>query len=431
MGLRGDAGGERSGRVSDSQRAAGRGTAPPATAPQPALLRPRRSRDRRRRLRRASQRAAGARGRQPGAAGPRLAHPAGRGATAGPLRAGRARRADALARQRPQRGGAAAWETRLANYLKRLDIAASEFSYTTEPKIDGLAIALTYEDGVLARGATRGDGRVGEDVTQNLRTIGSIPLRIDDAPALIEVRGEIYLPIAAFKALNERRAEAGEPTFANPRNSPPARSASSIPLSRPNGRSRLDLRDRRRTGTRPGHPHGRDRVALRTRVQGQPRHRPPRRRRGSGRPLPLVGAAARVARLRDRRRRRQDRRAGPVAGAGRGRARAALGDRLEVPADDGDDDGCSTWSGTSAAPGTWSRSRCWSRSTSAASRSHRHPPQRGGPGAQGRQGRRRGGRDAGRRRHPPGRLAADPAPQRKSARNRGHRRNARAAAPRR
>jgi DNA ligase (NAD+) len=112
-----------------------------------------------------------------------------------------------------------AWETRLANYLKRLDIAASEFSYTTEPKIDGLAITLTYEDGVLVRGATRGDGRIGEDVTQNLRTIGSIPLRIEKAPELIEVRGEIYLPIAAFKALNERRAAAEEPTFANPRNS--------------------------------------------------------------------------------------------------------------------------------------------------------------------------------------------------------------------
>ncbi|HEX5526632.1 MAG TPA: NAD-dependent DNA ligase LigA [Solirubrobacterales bacterium] len=112
------------------------------------------------------------------------------------------------------------WENRLANYLKRLDITASEFSYTTEPKIDGLAVTLTYEDGVLVRGATRGDGRVGEDVTQNLRTIGSVPLRVSgDAPSLVEVRGEIYLPIAAFKALNERRAEAGEPTFANPRNS--------------------------------------------------------------------------------------------------------------------------------------------------------------------------------------------------------------------
>ena len=112
-----------------------------------------------------------------------------------------------------------AWETRIRNHLKRLDISAAEFSYTTEPKIDGLAMSLTYEDGVFTRGATRGDGRIGEDVTQNLRTIGSIPLRIDDAPEFVEVRGEVYLPIADFKALNERRAEAGEPTFANPRNS--------------------------------------------------------------------------------------------------------------------------------------------------------------------------------------------------------------------
>jgi len=112
-----------------------------------------------------------------------------------------------------------AWETRIRNHLKRLDISAAEFSYTTEPKIDGLAISLTYEEGVFTRGATRGDGRIGEDVTQNLRTIGSIPLRIEDAPPLVEVRGEVYLPIADFKALNERRVEAGEPAFANPRNS--------------------------------------------------------------------------------------------------------------------------------------------------------------------------------------------------------------------
>ncbi len=112
-----------------------------------------------------------------------------------------------------------AWETRIRNHLKRLDISAAEFSYTSEPKIDGLAISLTYENGVLVRGATRGDGRVGEDVTRNLRTIGAIPLRIEDAPALVEVRGEVYLPIADFKALNERRAAAGEPAFANPRNS--------------------------------------------------------------------------------------------------------------------------------------------------------------------------------------------------------------------
>jgi DNA ligase (NAD+) len=111
-----------------------------------------------------------------------------------------------------------AWEKRVRNLLDRYDIPASAFGYTTEPKIDGLAISLTYEDGVLVRGATRGDGRVGEDVTHNLRTIKAIPLRIPEAPVLVEVRGEVYLPIAAFRALNERRAEAGEPTFANPRN---------------------------------------------------------------------------------------------------------------------------------------------------------------------------------------------------------------------
>jgi DNA ligase (NAD+) len=91
--------------------------------------------------------------------------------------------------------------------------------FVTEPKIDGLAISLVYEDGVLVRGATRGNGEVGEDVTQNLRTIGAIPLRVEDAPALLEVRGEIYMPLAAFARLNEQRAEAGEPTFMNPRNS--------------------------------------------------------------------------------------------------------------------------------------------------------------------------------------------------------------------
>jgi hypothetical protein len=95
-----------------------------------------------------------------------------------------------------------------------------------------------YEDGVLVRGATRGNGEVGEDVTQNLRTIGAIPLRVDDAPPLLEVRGEIYLPLAAFARLNEQRAAAGEPTFMNPRNSAPARSASSTRAGRPRARCR-------------------------------------------------------------------------------------------------------------------------------------------------------------------------------------------------
>jgi DNA ligase (NAD+) len=112
-----------------------------------------------------------------------------------------------------------AWEGRIHNFLKRRDISASEFSYTTEPKIDGLAISLTYEDGGFVRGATRGDGAVGEDVTRNLLTIEEIPREISDAPPFIEVRGEVYLSIAAFKAVNELRAEEGLPTFANPRNS--------------------------------------------------------------------------------------------------------------------------------------------------------------------------------------------------------------------
>jgi DNA ligase (NAD+) len=111
-----------------------------------------------------------------------------------------------------------AWEKRLHNRLDRLDIGAAEIEYVTEPKIDGLAVSLTYEEGRLVRGATRGDGRVGEDVTQNLRTIRAIPLAIPDPPAFVEVRGEVYLPLQGFERLNEERAAAGEHTFANPRN---------------------------------------------------------------------------------------------------------------------------------------------------------------------------------------------------------------------
>jgi DNA ligase (NAD+) len=113
----------------------------------------------------------------------------------------------------------AAWVVRSERYLARQGVEMGDVRFVSEPKIDGLAISLVYENGVLVRGATRGNGEVGEDVTQNLRTIGAIPLRVDDAPPLLEVRGEIYLPLAAFARLNEQRAEAGEPTFMNPRNS--------------------------------------------------------------------------------------------------------------------------------------------------------------------------------------------------------------------
>lgn len=89
--------------------------------------------------------------------------------------------------------------------------------FSVEPKIDGLSVALTYENGVLVRGATRGDGVVGEDVTGNVRTIGSIPLRLTE-PVSLTVRGEVYMPRAAFEKLNMAREAAGEALFANPRN---------------------------------------------------------------------------------------------------------------------------------------------------------------------------------------------------------------------
>ena len=112
-----------------------------------------------------------------------------------------------------------AWIARMRNHLAREGIEDPAFEFVCEPKIDGLAMSLLYRDGVFERGATRGNGEVGEDVTHNLRTIGAIPLRIDDAPPLVEVRGEVYMSLPDFTALNERRAEAGLSTFMNPRNS--------------------------------------------------------------------------------------------------------------------------------------------------------------------------------------------------------------------
>jgi DNA ligase (NAD+) len=112
-----------------------------------------------------------------------------------------------------------AWVARMTGHLGREGIVRSNFEYVVEPKVDGLAVSLLYRDGMLERGATRGNGEVGEDVTHNLRTIGHIPLRIEDAPPLLEVRGEVYMSLKDFAAVNERRAEAGLSTFMNPRNS--------------------------------------------------------------------------------------------------------------------------------------------------------------------------------------------------------------------
>ena len=108
----------------------------------------------------------------------------------------------------------AAWHKRVSNLL-----GGRQFDLVCEPKIDGLAVALTYIDGLFVTGATRGDGYRGEDITQNLKTIRSIPLSVPrEAPPRFEVRGEVYLPKAGFKKLNEERAKEGLPLFANPRN---------------------------------------------------------------------------------------------------------------------------------------------------------------------------------------------------------------------
>ncbi|GAJ16056.1 unnamed protein product, partial [marine sediment metagenome] len=107
-----------------------------------------------------------------------------------------------------------AWYTRIVKLT-----GASSFSFTGEHKIDGLAVALTYVNGQLTTGATRGDGFRGENITQNLRTIRSVPLSVSkEAPPRFEVRGEVFLPKVGFHKLNQERAAEGQPLFANPRN---------------------------------------------------------------------------------------------------------------------------------------------------------------------------------------------------------------------
>ena len=113
-------------------------------------------------------------------------------------------------------GAMGEFDRRVRERLER----AGDITYAAEPKLDGLAISLRYEGGALQQAATRGDGRRGENVSQNVRTIGSVPLRLrgEDWPPLLEVRGEIFMPRKGFEALNARQRELGEKTFVNPRN---------------------------------------------------------------------------------------------------------------------------------------------------------------------------------------------------------------------
>lgn len=109
-----------------------------------------------------------------------------------------------------------AFEKRVLDRLKR----TLELSYSCEPKLDGLAVSILYVNGQLERAATRGDGQTGENITENIRTIANVPLRLrsDNVPQRLEVRGEVFMPKAGFEALNQRQREVGEKVFANPRN---------------------------------------------------------------------------------------------------------------------------------------------------------------------------------------------------------------------
>ena len=109
-------------------------------------------------------------------------------------------------------------EDEVREFDARLRQTVPNAQFSVEPKVDGLSVALEYVDGAFVRGATRGDGRVGEDVTENLKTIRSIPMRLEDAPHRLIVRGEVFMPRTVFKQLNETREKEGKPLFANPRN---------------------------------------------------------------------------------------------------------------------------------------------------------------------------------------------------------------------
>lgn len=106
----------------------------------------------------------------------------------------------------------------LNEFLNKILSEQADAAFSVEPKIDGLSVALEYENGVFVRGATRGDGAVGEDVTENLKTIRSIPMRLEGAPDRLIVRGEVFMPKKSFEKLNARQEALGKPLFANPRN---------------------------------------------------------------------------------------------------------------------------------------------------------------------------------------------------------------------
>ena len=109
-------------------------------------------------------------------------------------------------------------EDEVYDFVRKMKEIHPDAVFSVEAKIDGLSVSLVYENGVFVRGATRGDGEIGEDVTSNLKTIYTVPMKLENAPAYLEVRGEVYMPRKSFEELNRRREENEESTFANPRN---------------------------------------------------------------------------------------------------------------------------------------------------------------------------------------------------------------------
>ena len=161
--------------------------------------------------------------------------PTGRRRAARGAAAGRPRHADAVPRQQLLQGRALrAWHRRMCR-----ELGAAPAGLAGELKIDGVSISLVYEHGRLARAVTRGDGLVGDDVTANARTIRRLPLEVEGAPALLEVRGEVFMPRSVLELLNRHRREEGEPEFANPRNA----TAGAVRLldSRETARRRLSI----------------------------------------------------------------------------------------------------------------------------------------------------------------------------------------------
>ena len=293
-----------------------------------------------------------------------------------------------------------AWYRRAANLVEN-----ERFDMVCEPKIDGLAVALVYENGSFVQGATRGDGLRGENITQNLRTIRSLPLTVrgDGLPPRFEVRGEAYMTRRGFEQLNEERAERGpaplrQPSQRRRRLRAPAR----LPHHRPPAAGHLRLPAR--LGRRPhaGEPLGGHAVAGLPGLQDQPqRGTLPLPRRG-GPPLPAVGGAAREPGLRHRRRRGQDRRPRVAAGAGLRGPRAPLGRRLQVPAHPGHHPPPGHPRQRRAHRQPEPLRRPGARAGGRRHRQARHPPQRGRHPAQGHPHRRHRHRAAGGRGHPPG-----------------------------